>query len=253
MDRFTGGCLCGSVRLERVGRWHVGQSGVSILDAKDATHVEQLRQSGFQEIGCWELDSARDLSHSIDLPRKAGVYAFAIDGVVQYVGLASKSLHQRLNFYRKPGASQRTNIRLNEIIRGRLEGGAMVQILVGHPPDHQWKGFRISGAEGLEAGLISAFDLPWNMRGANSSALPAPTSRRAKDSKGGGMSRVIDVIRARPGLTELEIARAVYGKGAVQQQVNQVCRLLVKQGLVERRGAGGRADPYVYYPGAAAE
>lgn len=135
--------------------------------------VERLLAAGFQEVGCWELNDASDLTHSIQLPRKPGVYAFAIDGVVQYVGLASKSLHQRLGFYRRPGPSQRTNVRLSEIIRGHLGGGRTVQVLIAHPPDHHWNGFRISGAEGLEAALISDFDLPWNVRGAPVSPLRA--------------------------------------------------------------------------------
>jgi hypothetical protein len=206
----------------------------------------QLIAGGFQEIGCWELDAERQLSHAVELPRKAGVYAFAIGGAVQYVGQASKSLHQRLNFYKKPGASQRTNVRLNEIIRGHLEGGAAVQILVGHPPDHEWNGFRISGAEGLEAGLIATFDLPWNMRGADPAASGPAMAERPNASRGARIGRVIDAVRQRPGMTELEIAKALYGRGAVQQQVNQECRRLVQRGLVERRGAGGRSDPYVY-------
>lgn len=133
--------------------------------------MKRLLESGFVEVGCWELNENRDLAHQIDLPTKAGVYVFAIDGIVQYAGLASKSVRQRLGFYRKPGPSQRTNVRLNEIIRGHLHQGATVQILVAHPPDHDWNGLRISGAEGLEAGLIAEFDLPWNVRG--SLASPA--------------------------------------------------------------------------------
>ena len=133
--------------------------------SKPTLRVEKLTACGFAEVGCWELSEASDLTHSIDLPKRPGVYAFAIDGVVQYVGLASKSLHQRLNFYRKPGASQRTNVRLNEVIRGQIGAGAVVQIFVAHPPDQHWNGFKISGAEGLEAGLIADFHLPWNVRG----------------------------------------------------------------------------------------
>lgn len=133
--------------------------------------TERLVAAGFEEVGCWELNSARDLTHRIGLPQRAGVYAFAINGVVQYVGLASKSLRQRLGFYRKPGPSQRTNVRLNEIIRGHTEKGATVQILIGHPPDFEWNGLKISGAEGLEAGLIAEFDLPWNVRGVRASPL----------------------------------------------------------------------------------
>ncbi|HEY0164404.1 MAG TPA: GIY-YIG nuclease family protein, partial [Sphingomicrobium sp.] len=133
--------------------------------AKPHLTVQHLLQAGFEEVGCWELSSASDLAHQIDLPQAAAVYAFAIDQVVQYVGLASKSVRQRLGFYRKPAASQRTNVRLNDIIRGHLGRGTTVQILIAHPPQHRWNGLTIKGAEGLEAGLISEFDLPWNMRG----------------------------------------------------------------------------------------
>lgn len=128
--------------------------------------VERLLHAGFEEVGCWELNSAKDLAHTIRLPQHAGVYAFAINGVVQYVGLASRSLRQRLGFYRKPGASQRTNVRLNEIIRGHVGEGTTVRILVAHPPDFEWNGLKIRGAEGLEAGIITDFDLPWNVKGA---------------------------------------------------------------------------------------
>lgn len=211
--------------------------------------VERLLQAGFEEVGCWELNSARDLAHSIQLPQQAGVYAFAINAVVQYVGLASRSLRQRLGFYRKPGASQRTNVRLNEIIRGHLGAGTMVRILIGHPQDFEWNGLKISGGEGLEAGLISQFDLPWNMRGASPPVVKqaASSARSHAPRQKGTRDRVLEAIGRRPGMTELEIAKAIYGPSAVQQQVNQECRYLAGSGLIERRGAGGRSDPYVYY------
>jgi hypothetical protein len=215
--------------------------------SKPQLTVEQLRKSDFQEIGCWELNSARDLSHSLYLPSKPGVYAFAIGGVVQYVGLASQSVRQRLGFYRKPGNSQRTNVRLNEIIRERLAEGARVEILIAHPPDQQWNGLVIKGAEGLEAGLIGEFDLPWNMRGTQTARpllTPAPEAR-AGDRLA---DRILGVVRRRPGMTELEIARAVCGPAAVQQQVNQDCRLLVSRNSIRRVGRGGRNEPFTYFP-----
>jgi hypothetical protein len=212
--------------------------------------TERLLASGFNQVGCWELNSMRDLAHSIDLPTRAGVYAFAIDGVVQYVGLASKSLRQRLGFYRKPGASQRTNIRLNEIIRTHIHQGTVVQIFIAQPPDHGWNGFRISGAEGLEAGLISEYHLPWNVRGAQPrSAMEQPMrSGASKRRQSGVAQKIVEVVQRQPGITELEIAKAIYGPAAVQQQVNQDCRLLARNGVIERRGIGGRSDPYVYFP-----
>jgi hypothetical protein len=214
--------------------------------------IGRLLSAGFQEIGCWELNSERDLIHRIELPSKPGVYAFAIDGIVQYVGLASKSLRQRLGFYRKPVVSQATNIRLNEIIRGRIHQGMVVQILTAHPPDHKWNGLRISGAEGLEAGLIADFDLPWNMRGSRRliSTEGASSPSAPADGRSGGAQRVMDFVKGRPGMTELQIAKSIYGSSAIQQQVNADCRLLVERGQIERRGAGGPADPFIYYPAA---
>jgi len=215
---------------------------------KPTLTTKRLFDGGFTEAGCWELNSARDLSHSISLPKSAGVYAFAVNGIVQYVGLASKSLHQRLGFYRKPGVSQRTNIRLNEVIRGELAKGTIVQILTAQPDDHQWNGFTVKGAEGLEAGLISEFDLPWNVRGAVGAPALAPAKANKPGRRSGVADQILELIKRRPGMTELEIAKAIHGPGAVQPQVNQHCRKLVKEGCIERQGSGGNLDPFVYRP-----
>ena len=207
--------------------------------------VERLTGGGFREVGCWELSPTRDLAHRIELPKLAGVYAFAIDDVVQYVGLASKSVAQRLGFYRKPGASQRTNVRLNEVIRTHLGEGCAVRILIAHPTDSQWNGFALKGAEGLEAGLIADFDLPWNMRGNTAPAIQKPSVRSGK-LRAHAVGQILELVRMRPGMTELEIAKALYGPAAVQQQVNQHCRALLRQGRIKRAGLGGQADPFTY-------
>ena len=60
--------------------------------------------------------------------------------------------------------------------------------------------------------------------------------------------QILELVKRRPGMTEVEIAKELYGRDAVQQNVNPDCRALVSLGLVERRGVGGRGDPYVYYP-----
>ena len=59
-------------------------------------------------------------------------------------------------------------------------------------------------------------------------------------------NRLLDLIERRPGMTELEMARELFGASAVQQSVNSDCRLLVSLGLVERMGVGGRGDPFTY-------
>jgi hypothetical protein len=166
-----------------------------------------------------------------------------VDGLVQYVGLASKSVRQRLGFYGKPGRGQSTNLRLNDVICGRIQQGAVVEILVAHPEDSDWNGLKISGPEGLEAGLIAEFDLPWNVRGSTKPAELVPSEGATKLTSA---DRVLEIVRRRPGLTELEIAQAMYGASAVQQQVNQDCRFLVKLKLIERLGVGGKGDPFTY-------
>jgi hypothetical protein len=208
--------------------------------------ADGLRRSGFKRIGCWELSNEQKLTYPIDLPSLAGVYAFAVDGIVQYVGLASKSLRQRFGFYRNPGPRQQTNIRLNDIISGQIRQGAVVEILIAHPPDHEWNGFKVRGSEGLEAGLISEFNLPWNVRG--STAAPPQFLKKEQPSTRAS-DRILNVVGRRPGLTELELAKAIFGPSAVQQLVNKECRSLVELGLLERRGVGGKADPFVYHPG----
>ncbi len=215
--------------------------------SKPPLTAERLKEGGFEEVGCWTLCDQGSLGHAIDLPKRAGVYAFAIDGVVQYVGLASKSLAQRLNFYRKPGVSQATNIRLNGTIRDALRTGATVQILIASPPDQSWNGFTIKAAEGLEAGIIAEFEVPWNIRGATALREPRGKVSQEPSRQSGVAARVLELIRRRPGMTELEIAQAIYGPSAQQPQLNPICRKLVAERLVERRGRG-HSDPFIYYP-----
>ena len=88
--------------------------------------------------------------------------------------------------------------------------------------------------------MIAEFDLPWNMRGATKPAEFVAEKVRTTNAT----DRVLDIVKRRPGMTELEIAKAMYGPSAVQQNVNQECRLLIKLGLVDRLGVGGRGDPY---------
>lgn len=132
---------------------------------KPPLSVEALRQGGFTSIGFWLHGEAR-LTCPNGLPSTAGVYAFSIGKEVVYVGLASRSLSQRIYFYGNPGSSQRTNIRLNALIREALARGEDVEVHFACPPAFEWNNFVVSGPEGLEAGIIQSYYLPWNMRGA---------------------------------------------------------------------------------------
>jgi hypothetical protein len=213
--------------------------------------IDVLIKGGFVRVGCWQVNQAHELMHNIALPREPGVYAFVIDDVATYVGLASRSIHQRLAFYKKPGTTQRTNMRLNGIIRGLIGSGAVVEILVAHPPDSEWNRFRISGPEGLEAALIRDFDLDWNVRGSmvdKVQGLRGDGSIHSDLDRATLGDRILDAVRRRPSLTELELAKQLFGPAAVQQRVNQHCRRLVEQRKLDRRGSGGQLDPFVYFP-----
>lgn len=141
--------------------------------------VEQLLAGGFNRCGQWGLSNGQ-LGLSERPPEQPGVYAFCLAGTCQYVGLASKSLARRLYGYERPGPTQRTNLRLNELLGERTQEGATVQLLVACPPDLVWNGWSICGAEGLEAALIRDYDLPWNVRG--STAVHSATGVRPQST-----------------------------------------------------------------------
>lgn len=58
---------------------------------------------------------------------------------------------------------------------------------------------------------------------------------------------VLKFVSLRPGRAEAEIADALFGRKGYQQRVNGVCRLLVAEKKLERRGHGGSGDPYRYH------
>lgn len=60
--------------------------------------------------------------------------------------------------------------------------------------------------------------------------------------------RIEVFVRQWPGRTQREIAVGLFGTKWSQQRVNQDCSLLVSQGRIERRGRGGWAEPFRYYP-----
>lgn len=58
---------------------------------------------------------------------------------------------------------------------------------------------------------------------------------------------IVRLVARRPGLTESQIARELFGKNAPQRRVNASCRRLVRQGLLRRRGHGGLKEPFTYH------
>ncbi len=135
--------------------------------AKPPLFAATLLDAGFRHACSWTLDDTDRIVLSTALPKEVGVYAFVKDGFAMYVGVATMGLAKRIYFYARPSASQRTSLRINEIIRTELRAAGEIDVLVAHPQDMAWNGLPVHGSAGLELGLIKAYSLPWNMRSSN--------------------------------------------------------------------------------------
>lgn len=136
------------------------------LLSKSQLSVDELLAGGFVYTGRWCVSADGVLGVDRPLPQDVGVYAFALDGVVRYVGVATMGLAKRLYFYGHPGKSQKTSIRVGETIRREIARAGCVDVYVAMPPDLEWNGLPVHGAAGLELGLIRRYALPWNIRSA---------------------------------------------------------------------------------------
>ena len=91
-------------------------------------------------------------------------------------------------------------------------------------------------------------ELNYNLRKRiNTVHHPQSDARKLSDPRRGLEQKLIDLIETRGGLTERELAKALFGPDGRQQNVNSTCRRLLSQGLVERRGRGGTREPYRYH------
>lgn len=126
--------------------------------------MNRLLEIGFQPSGHWLLEN-NELTvvltrHS---KQKNILYAFVCDGQVKYVGKTTQSLEKRMASYRRPGATQSTNIRNNFKIRELLAEGCAVEVLA--LPDNglmHFGQFHINMAAGLEDDIIRTVKPEWN-------------------------------------------------------------------------------------------
>ena len=127
---------------------------------------DQLIRAGFDRTARWRRDETGDLIVDGKLRREPGVYAFVCDDIALYVGVATMGLAKRLNFYRRPGSTQKTSIRVKGLLLETLATTPHIDIYTATPPSTDWNGVPVSGVAGLEYGLIQTFSLAWNIRGA---------------------------------------------------------------------------------------
>ncbi len=97
------------------------------------------------------------------------LYAFVSREQVLYIGKTARTLSQRMYQYQKPGPTQRTNIVNHANIKGVLDQGETIQILVFAPKEQvQYRGMPVNLAAGLEDALISRLKPTWNRMGLSS-------------------------------------------------------------------------------------
>lgn len=91
------------------------------------------------------------------------MYAFISDGEVLYVGKTTQTLQKRLYGYQNPGPSQKTNTRVNPLLKELLGQNKSVNIYA-FPDDGLWYigNFHLNLAAGLEDGIISILKPKWN-------------------------------------------------------------------------------------------
>lgn len=135
-----------------------------VPQVRDETAIDVLIDAGFELLGTW---IARDggIGLSAEAPRVPGVYAFVVEGLVKYVGLTKMGFHRRMYSYSRPGSTQRTSQRINEIIGAHVTSGTIVEIYIAVPPALEWNGLPVHTASGLEAGLIEMIQPVWNKMG----------------------------------------------------------------------------------------
>jgi hypothetical protein len=82
--------------------------------------------------------------------------------------------------------------------------------------------------------------------------LLGETLTSCRKSESGSFITVADSIEAlvssQPGLTELEIAKALFVSESDLQRIHLMCRRLIAEGRLTRNGVGTTTDPFTYSP-----
>jgi hypothetical protein len=129
--------------------------------------LDRLEAMGFQRVADWQLQSGALECELRELGAAQNIlYAFVADRQVMYVGKTVQTLRQRMYGYRRPVATQSTNIKGNRLIQEALAAGLSVQIYA--LPDNgllYYGGFHVNLAAGLEDSLVAALKPAWNRLG----------------------------------------------------------------------------------------
>jgi hypothetical protein len=131
-------------------------------------NLTELLKLGFQHVGDFFLEGNKLRFFLKNHKNDAGSYAFVVNEAVKYVGTTKNTLYARMNGYKNPGPSQKTNKR----VKPKITEARKVQIYF--LPDSDISNFvtvirreRIeyeipTDASTLERFLISLFRPEWN-------------------------------------------------------------------------------------------
>ena len=129
--------------------------------------AERLTASGFSLSARWELQPNSRVQLIGEPPKQPGVYAFAVDGEVCYVGKTRKGIAERLRDYEIVKVKKRQGFRIKTLISKALKSGSEVTVLtiVSLKPI-RWRGLPVDLIAGLEVGLIRELQpkTKWNLR-----------------------------------------------------------------------------------------
>jgi hypothetical protein len=132
--------------------------------------MNDLLKLGFRHVGDFSLREQEVQFSLTECKHEKGVYAFLDNQKIVYVGVTKNTLYARMNGYKNPGPSQKTNKR----IKPRIVQTGKVQIYF--LPEDEIVEFtmeiRRNGAEKqiradlgtFECFLISMFKPKWNIR-----------------------------------------------------------------------------------------
>lgn len=129
--------------------------------------MKELSELGFIKIGHWKLKN-NELQFEIKRYGSESnlIYSFVCDDRIKYIGKTVQTIYQRLNGYKNPGNSQRTNIRINNLIHNTLSRGNKVDIYIFIDNARlKYGNMKINLAAGIEDSLISEFSPNWNIFG----------------------------------------------------------------------------------------
>ena len=131
--------------------------------------MKKIVELGFEKVGKWSFKNELfKFELNDNYTNRNILYSFVIENEIKYIGKSIKTISQRLNGYKNPNITQRTNFRLNNLIIEKLKDGKEVEIyLFVDKAELNYRGKNINLSAGLEDNLIAEYLPEWNSLGKN--------------------------------------------------------------------------------------